>query len=83
MFCNWETKIQVYLYFVVRWWRSTNISSLASSLPGQECTPFPKGINVLGFGGTCNNIATQTIRSNIEFVDVSLRPVGAEARQRD
>ncbi|MFS7888295.1 hypothetical protein Hanom_Chr00s000001g01593261 [Helianthus anomalus] len=33
---------------------STSISSFASSFPGHEWTPFPNGINVLGFGATSN-----------------------------
>lgn len=30
-----------------------NISSLASSFPGQAWTPFPKGKNVFGLGDAC------------------------------
>jgi len=29
--------------------------SLASSFPGQECTPLPNGVKVLGFGATCSH----------------------------
>lgn len=50
-----------YLYFVVRWCRSTKISSLANSFPGHEWTPFPNGINVLGFGATCPIIDPKNI----------------------
>lgn len=44
---------QQYLNLVTKWWIITSISSLASSFPGQEWTPLPNGINVLGFGATC------------------------------
>jgi len=33
-----------------------NMFNLASSFPGQECTPLPNGIKVLGFGATCSHI---------------------------
>lgn len=47
-----------HLYLVARWWKSTSISSLASSLPGHEWVPFPNGMNVLGLGATCNSDGT-------------------------
>ena len=45
---------------VVRWCRRMRVSSLASSLPGQACTPFPNGMYVLGLGGTCSITQTKT-----------------------
>jgi hypothetical protein len=41
-----------HLYLVTRWWKSTSISSLASSFPGHEWVPLPNGMNVLGLGAT-------------------------------
>lgn len=48
-----KKKNQEYLNLVTKWWIIIRISSLASSLPGQACTPLPNGMKVLGFGGTC------------------------------
>lgn len=42
-----------YLNLVTKWWMKMSMFNLASSFPGQECTPFPNGIKVFGFGGTC------------------------------
>jgi hypothetical protein len=53
---------------VARWWQKTSISSLASSLPGHEWVPLPKGMKVLGLGATCRHShkprsATATLES--------------------
>lgn len=45
--------VNLYLNSVTKWWIKMSISSLASSFPGQACTPRPKGTNVLGLGATC------------------------------
>jgi len=46
---------QNYLNLVTKWWIIIRASSLASSLPGQACTPLPNGMKVFGFGETCIN----------------------------
>jgi hypothetical protein len=37
---------------VTKWWIIMSVSSLASSFPGQACTPLPNGMKVFGFGET-------------------------------
>lgn len=54
-FFSWRREFWLsfsYLNLVTRWWTKISISNLASSFPGQACTPLPNGTNVFGFGAT-------------------------------